>query len=355
MTTSSARDVARGETPDAAPVALSPRQRRTAWEELVLLASRAPSIHNTQPWAWRITSTSITLLADTARGLPAEDPDGRGLLISCGAALQHLTWAARCRGWLTHVRPGEALARFAMPAGTADGRLHEIAHVELDGPLPLGPHESAEHADDLALLVQRCTDRRRFTGWPVPAERLAHVAAAARARGVAVASIVGTSDRFRLEALLHRVDDVLSLDAARLAEQRAWVGRSAVDGVPLGVLPARTALADRFGPGTLDDRSSALGAGEGLLLLGTEDDAPTGWLRTGQALGALWLEATRAGLSVVPVSQVIEVAAVRDEIEERLVAGAFRPHLLLRVGWQSIGRSDLPRTPRRPLGDVLVD
>ncbi|WP_370291304.1 hypothetical protein [Nocardioides sp.] len=354
MTTSSARDVARGETPSAAPVDLSPDRRRAALEDLVLLACRAPSIHNTQPWAWQVSSTSVTLFADTSRGLPAEDPDGRGLLISCGAALQHLTWAARCRGWLTHVRPAPGPASFAMlPAGASEG-LHEVARIELDGPWPLGPLESAERADDLALLLHRCTDRRRFTGWPVPTERLAPVAAAARSRGVAVASIVGTSDRFRLEALLHRVDDVLSLDAARLAEQRAWVDRSEVDGVPLGVLPARTALADRFGPGTLDDRSSALGSGEGLLLLGTEDDAPAGWLRTGQALGALWLEATRAGLSVVPVSQVIEVAAVREEIEQRLAGGAFRPHLLLRVGWQSIGRSDLPRTPRRPLADVLV-
>ena len=29
------------------------------------------------------------------------------------------------------------------------------------------------------------------------------------------------------------------------------------------------------------------------------------------------------------------------------------PHLLVRIGWQAIGRSQLPRTPRRQVDEVL--
>ena len=32
---------------------------------------------------------------------------------------------------------------------------------------------------------------------------------------------------------------------------------------------------------------------------------------------------------------------------------AFRPHLLVRIGWQPIGSEDLPRTPRRLVKTVL--
>src|SRR5581483_508153 len=53
-------------------------------------ALQAPSVHNTQPWRWRIGDDTIDLLADRTRHLPSTDPDGRDLVISCGAALHHL-------------------------------------------------------------------------------------------------------------------------------------------------------------------------------------------------------------------------------------------------------------------------
>ena len=42
---------------------------------VVELACRAPSVHNTQPWAWRIGPDRIELYADWSRQLPASDPD----------------------------------------------------------------------------------------------------------------------------------------------------------------------------------------------------------------------------------------------------------------------------------------
>ena len=65
---------------------------------LVSLAIRAPSVHNTQPWAWRIGPDGIDLFADESRRLAASDPMGRNLVISCGAALHHLRAAARASG-----------------------------------------------------------------------------------------------------------------------------------------------------------------------------------------------------------------------------------------------------------------
>jgi hypothetical protein len=65
------------------------------------------------------------------------------------------------------------------------------------------------------------------------------------------------------------------------------------------------------------------------------------------------LAATREGLSVVPLSQVVEVDATRSELRRGVLGGLAHPLLLLRLGWQPIGRSELPRTGRRPLDDVL--
>jgi hypothetical protein len=91
---------------------------------------------------------------------------------------------------------------------------------------------------------------------------------------------------------------------------------------------------------------------DGLLALATADDEPSAWLACGETLSRLWLSATTGGLSVVPLSQVVEVEETRLALRHELHGRS--PQILVRVGWQEISRSQLPRTPRRPVEDVLV-
>ena len=51
------------------------------------LATRAPSVHNSQPWRWRVGERSLHLYSDPDLHLPHTDPDARDLMLSCGAAL----------------------------------------------------------------------------------------------------------------------------------------------------------------------------------------------------------------------------------------------------------------------------
>jgi nitroreductase len=71
--------------------------------EAIEHAVRAPSVHNTQPWRWRIGSDTVELFADTARHLPTTDPDRRDLVLSCGAALHHLRVALAAAGHAVQV------------------------------------------------------------------------------------------------------------------------------------------------------------------------------------------------------------------------------------------------------------
>ncbi len=63
---------------------------------------------------------------------------------------------------------------------------------------------------------------------------------------------------------------------------------------------------------------------------------------------------SRDGLSVVPLSQVVEVAETRAALRHQVFGGLVEPLLLLRVGWQAISRSHLVATPRRSLDQVLL-
>src|SRR6266568_5970219 len=60
----------------------------------------APSVHNTQPWRFVADGQRISLYADADRGLPVADPDGRELMISCGAALFNVRLALRALGYV---------------------------------------------------------------------------------------------------------------------------------------------------------------------------------------------------------------------------------------------------------------
>lgn len=69
-------------------------------------ATAAPSVHNTQPWHFRrLDGHTMELYADPDRLLPVIDPHGRGLSISCGAALFNLSLAIRMTGHQARVLP----------------------------------------------------------------------------------------------------------------------------------------------------------------------------------------------------------------------------------------------------------
>ena len=80
---------------------------------LIGVAGRAPSLHNTQPWRFAVSRDAIELHADVSRRLKL-DPDGREMVISCGAALYGLRLAVRSLGRLpdcVRAPPGAAGAR----------------------------------------------------------------------------------------------------------------------------------------------------------------------------------------------------------------------------------------------------
>jgi nitroreductase len=311
---------------------------------IVRAATQAPSVHNTQPWRWRASSSSLELLADRSRLLSMTDPDGRNLTISCGAALHHAQTAATALGWAVSVT-----------------RLPDPAAPDLLAHLDLSPATAAAHGRELLDAVeQRCTDRRRFTSWPVPDERLAHLAGLASAWGTTARALTDATERFHAERLMVQAAAQQARDRAAVVERDQWVDRGAVDGIPRAALTGSGVVAGAFAHRFETDPVRGLEGqdvqqGDGLVLLVGGHDDPASWLVAGEGLSAMWLAATVEGLSIVPLSQVIEVEQTREALRRDVLRDLGHPLLLVRVGWQAIGRSELTRTPRRPLDDVLEE
>ncbi len=115
-------------------------------------------------------------------------------------------------------------------------------------------------------------------------------------------------------------------DGAYRAEIRAWTtdDPKRMDGVPAG----RAALRRRHRRRDPDPRFDSTGAGwlptdtrsshdQCLLLLGTNGDHPDLWLHAAR-LSNTWLEIARQGFVMSPLTQVVEVPAVRSELREEL-------------------------------------
>ena len=321
--------------------------------ELIRSACSAPSVHNTQPWSWRVPdATTIELYADRDRQLRATDPRGRDLAISCGAALHHLTVAAQAFGLRSDVillpSPGdeELLARIQVMVG----------NIETDS------------VAMLAALENRLTDRRGFSTWEVPDERLNHLCEAASEWGAHALPLTDPGARHRAEELIERARRAQAQDPRISEEQAMWTDRFSAESVRDGIPAQNAAPHHRSGttrrPSRFDNlrASSATGTHEedldpeftdGLVAICTTRDDLHAWIDAGQAMSAVWLRATLGGLAVTAVSQVMEVESTRRLLQRELFSYTGRAQILLRIGWPAVSRPSLPHTPRRSLADVL--
>jgi hypothetical protein len=89
-----------------------------------------------------------------------------------------------------------------------------------------------------------------------------------------------------------------------------------------------------------------------ILLSTSHEDARDDVLRCGEALSAVLLECTLAGLATCTLTHMTEVAPSRDIIR-RLMGQTGSPQLLIRIGVAPSDQQQTPATPRRPLTEVL--
>jgi nitroreductase len=314
-------------------------------------ALRAPSVHNTQPWQWRIRADALELHADWDRHLMATDPDRRDLVISCGAALHHLEVALAARGLAVQVR--------RMPARNDRGHLATVA--------VRSGRVDAVDAEQFLSIDRRRTDRRRMSHQAVPAEHLLALTEQARRTGTLLMPVTGTAMRQRLTATLTEAAHRQEFAPGYAAELRQWTQRYALghDGVsaasvapvPVGLLDASPLRlfprAQLPQPRPSSRFTSADDAAE-LLVIVTAHDDPLDWLRAGETLSAVLLAATGLGLATTPLSQALEVDETRHALRWDVLRVPEHPQLVVRVGWPATGAAELPVTPRRDLRSVLL-
>ena len=309
----------------------------------VLLACRAPSVHNSQPWRWVSEGEGLHLYVDRSRWVQNTDRSGREALISCGAVLDHLRVAMAAAGWHAHIK------RFPNP----DNR-DLLASVEFSPGEPVADIDR-ERAD---AILQRRTDRLPFrcpTFWA----RFEPVLRGSVGGTVAILDVLSDEVRSQLAEASRLTETVRRYDASYHAELLWWTAPFALSGgIPPEALPStserwRVDVARDFPARSDVDRRPDVGVDSSkIVVLSAAGDTRPEVFGCGEALSSVLLECTMSGMATCTLTHLIELDESRD-IVRGLIGGRREPQALIRVGIAP-PMEDLPAaTPRRPLDDVL--
>lgn len=307
-------------------------------------ATRAPSIHNTQPWRFELHADGIVARLDPTRALGATDPEGRERWMSLGCAVENMVVAARHDGELLEVEPpsardGSVALRARRHRTAPDGLYQAIVerqtnHRLYDGhPLDPAVIEALERIrPEPGIHLRLLTDPATFA----PLARLAEIATVAQMGDGRVRDELRAWTRFTEREVAESLDG-MNAHALALHPPPGWLARALFP-----ILNAPKASAAR--------QASLVQSASAIVVLGVTNDAPREWLGAGRTLERLLLHLTLLGVQHDYFNEIAREPSLHQRLAWLVRFHDMRPVALLRLGRAPAHA----QTPRRTLDDVIV-
>lgn len=338
---------------------------------LVRAAILAASPHNTQPWLFRITQSSIELHIDTGRNVGALDPYLREAHIGMGCALENLMLAARANGYA---------ATATLPSGKLgpippEPKPKLVARVDLAA----GKHEEAELYN---AIPRRHTNRSRYDSHkaipPDLVDALRHVPG--DEADLKIFLLTAESDRKKITEVSSAANSEIYSDPQVQHDSEQWVRTkwSSVqkfrDGLTIdafGLPPFTAAIAKMMTTGMLqkvatrsarEDYSALMLSAPLIGLIAVRDRYDQEQcLQAGRVWQRAHLLATARGLAARPSNEAVEMVdheralgspASREALLSAITGDrTWQPTFVFYMGYPSLSAH---ASPRRPVQDVLI-
>ncbi|MGP8173277.1 MAG: Acg family FMN-binding oxidoreductase [Terracidiphilus sp.] len=338
---------------------------------LVRAAILAASPHNTQPWLFKVTPSSIEVSIDTGRNVGALDPYLREEHIGIGCALENLMLAAAANGYqasatlypgklgLIPSEPGpQLLARVDLAVGTrVQSELYDAIprrHTNRSAFLPQSPIPSP-FIDALGRLPGDDPEVRIFL-FPADASRkkIAEISSAANSEIYADPEVIRGSQKWvrtRWSAV-EKYRDGLTIDASGQPPIAIDIAKM----MSLGMLK----WAASRGPKSRYSDLMLSAPLIGILAVHDRYDRQN-CLRAGRIWQRAHLLATARGLAARPCNEAVEMidyerAHGRQPLRASLLAeilddDAWQPTFVFYIGYPTLTAR---ASPRRPIEDVVA-
>lgn len=319
--------------------------------EILILASLAPSGHNSQPWAVTYQEPfHWTIGNDSSRWLPSVDPTQRETILSIGAFIQNLEYSAESLGYR---------CRFTLVARNNQDR--NLMDVRLE---KMGNRSSF----DTDKISMRRTIRSNFLKDKIRKEDIDFLVGEEREYVQFIpqgSTEFGMISKLTLEANRQQTyrDDaqaeladwirLTSMEAEKHADGLTTASME-IDGIPGWVVrnfyDRNDILSREFRQQGLDRIGQQVSCSGGWLLITSNDHATGSLVETGMRLQRVWLRARERRVAIHPMTQILEEPYFREELMRSLVGGR-EIQFILRVGY--IKKYPEPVSLRRPIGTFI--
>lgn len=297
----------------------------------------APSSHNSQPWEFDIGDDKIVVRADETRWLREADPDKRELYLSLGCALENIVIAAQ---------------HFDLPARVVCLPFENgvIADVTLTDDTSVERPRAPELFD---AMTSRRTSHAAFASREMSATFRKQLESRVLDDGTALDVVQDADTKARCATMQREADEKQMEDAAYRQELSEWLGEGALgDSWPKARISQF--VVNHFDLGKSEGANNAehIRRAPAIALISSVDDSAEARMRAGQLYQRLSLTAESQGVSVHPLSQMLELPEYRPKLGTLFGLDTRFTQHFFRMGYaEETGE----HTPRWPLETFLVE
>ena len=314
-------------------------------KEILILASLAPSGHNTQPWFVQYIEPYHWIIGnDRTKWLPAVDPTQRETMLSIGAFIQNLEYAAGSFGYVCHWN--------LMATTNQDDRVMEVSLTK----------EATKNTFDIEKIKTRRTVRSNFLSDNLKKEDLDYLIDSDFIHYLPAASQESyfineqTIEANRLQADRDPAQQELA-DWIRFSSQDADTYRDGLTTAGMEIegfsgwvvrnfYGKENVMKLDFRERGIDQIKQEVSASAGWILITSKNNSVETLLETGRRMQRLFLKVREKSIAIHPMTQILEEALTMEILNEPI--GIPEPiQFILRTGY--VKNYPVPVSLRRPV------
>jgi len=316
--------------------------------KMVEYATKAPSGHNTQPWKFKITETSIEIYPDLSCALSVVDNDNRELYISLGCALENLCIAANNLGYQENVTINKK------------DSIHIIC-VDLE------KTNNNLYSSLFAQIEKRQTNRSLYNNKKITADTLQFLQDLKLQENTQLYFYPNGSENYTLLANFVKLGNDLQMSNKNFKKELlSWMRFNKKDvskknnglsyaTMEAPALPAwmsKPIIKSYLKPKKQNQSDlKKIASSSHIVLFTLMENTPRNWIETGRSLERFLLKCTELGIAIAYLNQPCEEKTLAAQIQSNVLKKNEIPVLLLRIGYAS----PLPYSPRKPIEKVIVE